>query len=123
MKNIFFFIVLSSVLMLTACTGNRQTTSSKSLSEIQFAAYGNCGMCKDRIENALTISGVKDAHWHQEKQRVHVIYNSAKVSEAQLHQAVAEVGHDTDQVKATDKAYKSLHSCCNYRENPSCEPK
>ena len=33
-----------------------------------------------------------------------------------VHEIAANAGHDTDKVKATDKAYNNLHGCCKYRD-------
>jgi hypothetical protein len=33
---------------------------------------------------------------------------------------VADAGHDTDQVKATDEVYANLHGCCKYRDGSNC---
>jgi hypothetical protein len=34
-----------------------------------------------------------------------------------VKKAVAKVGHDTDEVKATDEEYDNLHGCCKYERN------
>ena len=31
-----------------------------------------------------------------------------------VKKAIAKVGHDTDEVKATDEDYEKLHGCCMY---------
>jgi len=31
---------------------------------------------------------------------------------------LAKVGHDTDEVKATDEVYENLHHCCKYERKP-----
>jgi mercuric ion binding protein len=119
MKHILFFSLGLFLLTFTACSGSKTTTAS-TLTQTEFTVNGNCGMCKERIENALTIPGVKTASWSFESQSAKVIYNSAKVSEKAMQAAIAEAGHDTEKVKATDEAYGKLHACCNYRENPAC---
>jgi copper chaperone CopZ len=79
-----------------------------------FTVYGNCGMCKNRIETALKVKGVKRATWNTETHIATVTFDSTKVTLDQLHQAVANVGHDTDKVRAKDEVYQKLHSCCQY---------
>ena len=32
----------------------------------------------------------------------------------ELHQKCADVGHDTEKVKAKDEVYNNLHACCQY---------
>jgi cation transport ATPase len=76
---------------------------------------GNCEQCKKRIEKAAySVSGVKSAVWHIDDHKLHLIINEEKTSLAEVKKAVAKVGHDTDDVKATDAAYENLHHCCKY---------
>lgn len=76
---------------------------------------GNCDMCKKRIEKAAySVKGVKSAEWHSDDQSLHLIINEEKCTTSDVANAVAKVGHDTDEVKATDEDYNKLHGCCNY---------
>ena len=43
-----------------------------------------------------------------------LILNEEKASLLQVKQAIAKVGHDTDEMKATDNDYDHLHFCCHY---------
>jgi hypothetical protein len=43
-----------------------------------------------------------------------LILNEEKASLLQVKQAIAKIGHDTDEVKASDANYDNLHSCCKY---------
>lgn len=80
-----------------------------------FTVYGNCGMCKTRIEKAATgVKGVKKATWDADKQQIEVVYNTKKTSLIAIHEAIAAVGHDTDQRRAKDEVYNNLHGCCKY---------
>lgn len=91
--------------------------SSKKISETTFEVDGVCGMCKKRIENAaMRTSGVKLAEWDVESHMLKVVYKPSKVTEDQLHQAVAEVGHDTKKVKADTSTYDKINPCCHYRD-------
>jgi len=88
--------------------------SFSQMKKISFEVAGMCGMCQDRIENALDIKGVKTAYWSAETQICKITYNSSKISEKEIHQAIAKVGHDTPMAQATEKAYEALHQCCRY---------
>ena len=33
-----------------------------------------------------------------------------------INSKIAEAGHDTKIIKATDEAYEGLHPCCKYRD-------
>jgi copper chaperone CopZ len=71
-------------------------------------------MCKTRIEKALTVDGVESATWDKESKMATVVFNPQKLNEDKLHQLAADVGHDTEMVKAEDKTYDKLHGCCKY---------
>lgn len=76
---------------------------------------GNCEMCQKRIEKAaFSVKGVKSAVYHIDDKILHLIINEDKCSILDVKKAVAKVGHDTDEVKATIAAYDNLHSCCHY---------
>lgn len=85
--------------------------------ETTFKVYGNCAMCKKRIETALDSKGIKQASWDSKTKELNVVYNSSKISEKEIHELIASVGHDTDKVKASDEAYADLPFCCLYRDH------
>ena len=77
---------------------------------------GNCNMCKNRIEDAALIKGVKKATWDKHKDQLVVVYDASKTSISVIEKAVAKVGHDTPNFKADDKVYNNLPKCCQYRD-------
>jgi outer membrane receptor for ferrienterochelin and colicins len=77
---------------------------------------GVCGMCKERIEEALDIKGVKFAEWDEFYKVLTVRYNKTVITNDAIQQAVAAVGHDTEKYKASDAVYNKLHGCCKYRD-------
>jgi copper chaperone CopZ len=84
-------------------------------SEASFTVYGNCGMCKRRIEGALvSLPGVQSAMWDSEAQTAKVVFDETQVSLDELKKKVAEVGHDTDTFRADDAVYAKLPGCCLY---------
>ncbi|PRY13822.1 copper chaperone CopZ [Pontibacter ummariensis] len=97
-------------------TNSREKTAiAQAQSSATFEVNGKCGMCKKRIEKAaLGLEGVESAVWDAESKALAVKYDPAKVSEADIQKQVASVGHDTEQVKATEEAYNSLPGCCKY---------
>lgn len=82
---------------------------------------GNCGMCKSRIEKAAKDAGATSADWSTETKVLTVQFNNATVDIAKIQQAIATAGHDTEDVKATDKAYEKLPSCCKYERGKKQE--
>lgn len=109
-KNIFLSI---SILLLLTAAANGQSKNVKATIKV----YGNCTMCKQRIETALDTKGVKQANWDPKTKELQVVYVAGKISEMEIHQIVASVGHDTDKVKATDETYAELPFCCLYRDH------
>ena len=81
----------------------------------KFEVNGNCGMCKTRIEKAAkSVDGVSKANWNDETKMIEVVYDDSKTNADKVETAIAKVGHDTPNHKATDEAYKSLPGCCKY---------
>ena len=85
--------------------------------ETSFTVSGICGMCEDRIEDALDVKGVKMASYDLDTHTLTVAYNSEKISEDQIHVLLNAAGHDTEKSLATDEEYDTVHSCCKYRED------
>ena len=94
--------------------------TNKNIIKTQITVHGNCGMCKDRIEDAANISGVKQAIWNKKTQVLDVIFDSTKTTKIKIEEAIAKAGHDTEDVKALDENYKTLPSCCAYRDGAKC---
>lgn len=78
---------------------------------------GVCMMCKERIEKAaIRTKGVKSAVWNLDTHELKLIYDERKTDLKTIAQKIAEVGHDTKDIKASDEAYDSVHPCCRYRD-------
>jgi len=75
---------------------------------------GNCGMCKSKIEKAAKTAGAADAKWDVDAKMLTVKYTSSTTNAAKIQNAVAAVGYDTRDVKATNESYDKLHGCCKY---------
>ena len=76
---------------------------------------GNCEQCQRRIQKAaFSVAGVKMASWSIETHKLEVTLNEEKTSITAVKKAIAKVGHDTEEIKATKEDYDNLHSCCKY---------
>jgi Cu(I)/Ag(I) efflux system membrane fusion protein len=82
----------------------------------QFKALGNCDMCKERIEKALDVPGIRSAVYLPEQQIVQVLFSERKISLEQIQRLVSQAGHDTELFRADETAYGKLPQCCRYRE-------
>lgn len=80
--------------------------------------FGNCGMCKARIEKALKIEGITKADWDSKTKLLTVSFYDDKTSLKEIEKTIAGVGHDTQSIKAEDAVYGKLPGCCQYdRDN------
>ena len=116
MKNLIILFFLT-VFSQGAFAQEKTTTPKKEVKTIEFKVKGNCDQCKKRIENAAYIKGVKSTLWDETKQTLTVVYRADKVTEMQIHEAVAKSGHSTDKVEKDKTIYKELPECCKYDDN------
>ena len=93
-KNILF---LSISLFLTISLSAQE--KKKKIETSEFEVKGVCKMCKERIENAALIKGVKLAEWNKETSMLKVVYSTKKTTLETIHKAVAEAGHETKKLK------------------------
>lgn len=94
--------------------------SAQSVKTITLSVAGNCGECKERIENAADIKGVKICTWDSKTKVAKITYDPSKTTPEAIELAIAAAGHDTAGKKATADAYKKLPNCCRYRDG-KCE--
>ncbi len=109
MKN--FFIIILAIFSLMAFKNIQKPTTAK------FKVFGNCPQCKERIELALDVKGVKSAEWNVDTKILDVVFIADKISLEKLHLLIANSGHDTEKTKAPDNVYLKLPDCCMYRDN------
>ena len=113
MKTIYL-LLLCLLIGVTSAIAQRKHAKTDSL-----MVYGNCSQCKDRIENALKDYGIAKVNWDIDTKMLTVSFDSSKYSLAGIQKQLAEVGHDTKTIKATDAAYNKLPSCCKYERELS----
>jgi len=108
MKKILF--IISMLIGLTAFSQDKNARAS-------LEVDGVCLMCKERIEKAsIRTKGVKSAVWNVETHELKLIYDEHKTDLKTIQENIIAVGHDTQEMTATDEAYNSVHSCCRYRD-------
>ena len=103
------------VTLFVTVSAYSQTASKADTKTETIKVYGNCGMCKERIEKAAKVDGVSSAAWNKDSKMLTLVYNPSKVKSDDVLKKIAAVGHDSDRFKADDKVYNALHSCCKYR--------
>ena len=107
------FICAISLLLIGVSGLYAQSKTTKA----DIRVFGNCVMCKNRIETALDRPGIKAASWDAKTKNLEVVFNNRKISEQEIHELVAATGHDTGNVKAKDEVYAKLPFCCLYRDH------
>jgi len=108
------FIATAILAVTTSVFTFAQTSESTSSKTETIKVSGKCEMCKSSIEKAAKIDGVSKAEWNKDSKLLTLAYNPSKVSSDAVQKSIATVGYDTEKFKATDAAYKSLPSCCQY---------
>jgi mercuric ion binding protein len=110
MKNIVA-VLLMAIVVFSVQGQEKKNKNAKYVTEIN----GNCEQCQKRIQKAAySVPGVKSASWSIETHQLSLIINEEKCSLLEVKKAIAKVGHDTDDLKATKEDYDNLHSCCQY---------
>lgn len=105
--------LITIILMSFGVLAFAQNKNAKASMEVD----GVCGMCKERIEKAaIRTKGVKSAVWNVDTHELKLIYDERKTNLKAVAQKLADVGHDTKEIKATEEAYNSVHPCCRYRD-------
>lgn len=106
--------LLIIALVFIGATTYAQNKNQKASMEVD----GVCMMCKKRIEKAcLTSKGVKSAIWNVKTHELKLIYDARKTDLQTIRTTIANVGHDTKELKASDEAYAKVHPCCKYRDD------
>jgi mercuric ion binding protein len=114
---------MKQVLMLVFSTAFLQVAFSQSAITESFRVYGNCGMCKKKIEGSLKdASGVSAASWDMDAKMMTVSFDKQAISLDDIKTRIAAVGYDSDTHRAKDEVYNNLHGCCKY-ERPKGKPK
>ena len=105
-------IIKSGILFLSIFLFSNFSAQTKTF---KAKVEGNCGMCKERIETAVKADkNVKSADWSMSKKVLTVSYDASKTDQKSILKSVAEVGHDNEMFRASDKAYDDLDACCQY---------
>ena len=104
-----FFVLLLSIVFFNISSYAQESKTDT------IKVFGNCNMCKEKIEGSLKEKdGITAKNWDKKTKLLVVTYDAAKISKEQIGQKIADVGYDNQYATATEKAYKKLHSCCQY---------
>lgn len=98
----------------------KNSLGQPSIKTTTISVKGNCEDCKERIENAADIKGVKLFVWDVDTKIATITYNTDKVTILQIEKAIAKIGYEAGNEKANENAYLKLPECCQYK-NRECK--
>jgi len=110
MKKSLFIVLFMSFSLLSFSQKSPSKNEKKSIE-----VFGNCNMCKKRIEKAaFSVKAVKYASWDNSSGQLSLIYNGLKTDIDTIEKQIAAVGHDTEHHVSSNKVYDQLPACCQY---------
>ena len=112
-----FLATMSAVLLVVTSTAQAQNNMNMKMPSAKsetFKVWGNCDMCKTRIEKAALEDGATNANWDQKTKMLALTFDPAKSSIDSFGKKLASVGHDTEKYKTDEKTYNALPECCKY---------
>lgn len=116
-KILFTSVIAFIIIFNTAAQSHDSIKTDKSqpvAKTEKFRVWGQCDMCKTRIEKAVKAEGASTASWDVKSQMLTVTFDPAKTSKEALSKKLASIGHDTEKFKAPDNVYAKLPGCCHY---------
>ncbi len=114
---LFLAILILASFGLNLSAQNQKNSPSASTKTESLKVWGNCSMCKDRIEKAVKAEGASDATWDSKTKMLAVTFDTKKTNVDALSKKLASVGHDTEKYKAPDDVYAKLPGCCHYERS------
>jgi hypothetical protein len=99
-------LVLLSITSTFAQIKNSKTETLK--------VYGNCEMCKAKIEKAGTQKNISKTVWNDETAMATITYDAKKTNTDAVLKKIALVGYDSESFSAPDAVYAKLPGCCKY---------
>jgi cation transport ATPase len=108
------FIAFVTIQTANAQSGKENIHNTTKTQTIKV--YGECGMCKKRIEKAASsVDGVQSAVWDENTKNLTLKYSQFKKEAVDgVQKKIAAVGHDTEKYNADDAVYQKLPDCCHY---------
>ncbi len=113
---------MKSIIIILGLFLSINTKAQTAIVTKTVSVKGNCEDCKERIENAADIKGVKKCEWNEHTKMATVVFDSSKTTLETIEKAIAKSGHETTTQKANGKNYTKLPECCKY-EHTECKQK
>jgi copper chaperone CopZ len=91
---------------------SKMNTNQTATKKESFKVWGQCDMCKARIEKTVKAEGVTENVWDVKTQMLTVTFDPSKTNKDAISKKLAAVGHDTEKYKATNEAYANHYQSC-----------
>lgn len=111
-KLISNIIALFCFLLFISCN------TIKNVRTEQVHIYGNCGMCKETIENAGNKKNEAKVSWNKDTKMADLSYDTIKTNQNEILKRIAKAGYDSENFLAPKDIYDNLPECCHYDRNP-----
>ena len=98
-------------LLLSVVVSNAQIKNTKTET---VKIYGNCGMCKTKIEKAGNLKNIAKVDWNEDTKMATLTYDESKTNQDEILKRIALVGYDSEKFLAPADVYSKLPSCCQY---------
>ncbi|CAN1498001.1 Protein of unknown function DUF3347 [Flavobacteriaceae bacterium] len=104
-------IMIVTLIMLSITQSYAQINNTKTET---VKIYGNCGMCKSKIDKAGSQKNIAEVVWNADTKMATLTYDTKKTNQEYILKKIALAGYDSDSFLAPDKAYSNLDGCCQY---------
>lgn len=104
-------IMMTITLLLSVIVMNAQIKNAKTET---VKIYGNCGMCKTKIEKAGSLKNISKVDWNEDTKMATLTYDESKTNQDEILKRIALVGYDSEKFLAPADAYSKLPGCCQY---------
>ena len=104
-------IMMTITLLLSVIVMNAQIKNAKTET---VKIYGNCGMCKTKIEKAGNLKNISKVDWNEDTKMATLTYDESKTNQDEILKRIALVGYDSEKFLAPADVYSKLPSCCQY---------
>jgi copper chaperone CopZ len=102
-------VAITVLLSLTVCNAQIKNSVTE-----KVKVYGNCGMCKTKIEKAGSLKNTAKVDWDADTQMATLTYDAAKTNQDEILKRIALSGYDSEKFLAPDNTYSKLPGCCQY---------
>jgi copper chaperone CopZ len=110
MKLISKILVAITVLLSFApCDAQIKNATTESVK-----IYGNCGMCKAKIEKIGNLKNSANVDWNADTKMAVLTYDPKMTNKDEILKRIALAGYDSDKFLAPDAVYSNLPGCCQY---------